>query len=87
MPHVKKVDDDHMPTSTMPHKTYRMFSSTLFNDVMAHLYLSLYLVSGFLSLLQLRLFDLRADREMAVYGKSSVLFGASSIDFSLSGKL
>ena len=38
------------------------------------------------SSLQCRLFDLRADREMAVYGKDSILFGASSIDFSLSGK-
>ena len=35
---------------------------------------------------QLRLFDLRADREMAIYGKESIIFGASSIDFSLSGK-
>ncbi|KAK3570338.1 hypothetical protein QTP86_017280 [Hemibagrus guttatus] len=32
-----------------------------------------------------RLYDLRADREMAVYSKESVIFGASSVDFSLSG--
>jgi len=35
----------------------------------------------------LRLFDLRADREMAIYGKDSIIFGASSVDFSLSGRL
>ncbi|KAK3548025.1 hypothetical protein QTP70_002911 [Hemibagrus guttatus] len=34
-----------------------------------------------------RLYDLRADREMAVYSKESVIFGASSVDFSLSGRL
>uniref|UniRef100_A0AAY4CTI0 Uncharacterized protein n=1 Tax=Denticeps clupeoides TaxID=299321 RepID=A0AAY4CTI0_9TELE len=34
-----------------------------------------------------RLFDLRADREVAVYSKDSIIFGASSVDFSLSGRL
>lgn len=34
-----------------------------------------------------RLFDLRADREVAVYQKDSIIFGASSVDFSLSGRL
>lgn len=35
---------------------------------------------------QVRLYDLRADREVAVYSKESVIFGASSVDFSLSGE-
>ncbi|KAF3832391.1 hypothetical protein F7725_026056 [Dissostichus mawsoni] len=34
-----------------------------------------------------RFFDLRADREVAVYQKDSVIFGASTLDFSLSGRL
>ncbi|KAI5611368.1 guanine nucleotide-binding protein subunit beta-5b [Silurus asotus] len=34
-----------------------------------------------------RLYDLRADREVAVYSKESVIFGATSVDFSLSGRL
>ncbi|XP_078479017.1 guanine nucleotide-binding protein subunit beta-5b-like, partial [Lampetra planeri] len=34
-----------------------------------------------------RFYDLRADREVAVYQKDSVIFGASSVDFSLSGRL
>ncbi|KFO21418.1 Guanine nucleotide-binding protein subunit beta-5 [Fukomys damarensis] len=34
-----------------------------------------------------RLYDLRADREVAVYSKESIIFGASSVDFSLSGRL
>lgn len=34
-----------------------------------------------------RLYDLRADREVAVYYKESILFGATSVDFSLSGRL
>ncbi|XP_048471899.1 guanine nucleotide-binding protein subunit beta-5 isoform X2 [Rhincodon typus] len=34
-----------------------------------------------------RLYDLRADREVAVYSKDSIIFGASSVDFSLSGRL
>ncbi|KTF94262.1 hypothetical protein cypCar_00023819 [Cyprinus carpio] len=33
-----------------------------------------------------RLYDLRADREVAIYSKDSIIFGASSVDFSLSGK-
>ncbi|KAG8145017.1 hypothetical protein E2320_013398, partial [Naja naja] len=32
-----------------------------------------------------RLYDLRADREVAIYSKESIIFGASSVDFSLSG--
>lgn len=38
-------------------------------------------------LFQCRFYDLRADREVAVYQKDSIIFGASSVDFSLSGKL
>ncbi|XP_015253024.1 PREDICTED: guanine nucleotide-binding protein subunit beta-5-like [Cyprinodon variegatus] len=34
-----------------------------------------------------RFYDLRADREVAVYQKDSIIFGASSVDFSLSGRL
>ncbi|CAK9291325.1 unnamed protein product [Gordionus sp. m RMFG-2023] len=34
-----------------------------------------------------RLFDLRADREICVYTKPSIIFGVSSIDFSISGRL
>uniref|UniRef100_A0A667WLD0 G protein subunit beta 5 n=1 Tax=Myripristis murdjan TaxID=586833 RepID=A0A667WLD0_9TELE len=34
-----------------------------------------------------RLYDLRADREVAVYQKDSIIFGVSSLDFSLSGRL
>lgn len=37
-------------------------------------------------LFQCRLYDLRADREVAIYSKESIIFGASSVDFSLSGK-
>uniref|UniRef100_A0A3Q3B178 G protein subunit beta 5 n=1 Tax=Kryptolebias marmoratus TaxID=37003 RepID=A0A3Q3B178_KRYMA len=36
---------------------------------------------------QCRFYDLRADREVAVYQKDSIVFGASSVDFSLSGRL
>ncbi|XP_010889566.1 guanine nucleotide-binding protein subunit beta-5b [Esox lucius] len=34
-----------------------------------------------------RLFDLRADREVSIYSKDSIIFGATSVDFSLSGRL
>ena len=34
-----------------------------------------------------RLFDLRADREVAKYCKESVIFGANAIDFSSSGRI
>ncbi|XP_045777498.1 guanine nucleotide-binding protein subunit beta-5 [Maniola jurtina] len=34
-----------------------------------------------------RLFDLRADREVARYGKDSVIFGVNSVEWSLSGRL
>lgn len=34
-----------------------------------------------------RLFDLRADREVARYGKESLLFGVNSVEWSLSGRL
>ncbi|XP_045502013.1 guanine nucleotide-binding protein subunit beta-5 [Colias croceus] len=34
-----------------------------------------------------RLFDLRADREVARYGKPSLLFGANCVEWSLSGRL
>lgn len=33
-----------------------------------------------------RLFDLRADKEVAVYSKESIIFGANSVDFSVSGR-
>lgn len=36
--------------------------------------------------LQCRFYDLRADREVAVYQKDSIIFGASTVDFSMSGK-
>jgi len=35
---------------------------------------------------QCRLFDLRADKEVAVYSKESIIFGVNSVDFSVSGK-
>ncbi|XP_077568546.1 guanine nucleotide-binding protein subunit beta-5b-like isoform X2 [Stigmatopora nigra] len=34
-----------------------------------------------------RFYDLRADRQVAVYEKDSIIFGASSVDFSMSGRL
>lgn len=34
-----------------------------------------------------RLFDLRADREVACYSKESIIFGVNSVDFSVSGRL
>lgn len=34
-----------------------------------------------------RLFDLRADKEIAVYSKESIIFGSNSVDFSVSGRL
>ncbi|CAG7835562.1 unnamed protein product [Allacma fusca] len=34
-----------------------------------------------------RLYDLRADREIAVYSKESIIFGVNSVDFSHSGRL
>lgn len=37
-------------------------------------------------LFQCRLFDLRADREVAMYTKRSIIFGVNSVDFSVSGK-
>ncbi|XP_077971842.1 guanine nucleotide-binding protein subunit beta-5-like [Styela clava] len=35
----------------------------------------------------IRLFDLRADKEIACYQKKSVLFGVNAVDFSLSGRV
>lgn len=35
----------------------------------------------------IRLYDLRADKEIACYQKPSVLFGVNSVDFSVSGRL
>ena len=40
----------------------------------------------FVGVSQCRFYDLRADREVAVYQKDSIIFGASTVDFSLSGK-
>lgn len=34
-----------------------------------------------------RLFDLRADKEIATYSKESIIFGINSVDFSVSGRL
>ncbi|GLH13767.1 Guanine nucleotide-binding protein subunit beta-2 [Gryllus bimaculatus] len=34
-----------------------------------------------------RLFDLRADKEVAIYSKESIIFGVNSVDFSVSGRL
>ncbi|PIK51120.1 putative guanine nucleotide-binding protein subunit beta-5 [Apostichopus japonicus] len=34
-----------------------------------------------------RLYDLRADREINCYSKESIIFGATSLDFSLSGRM
>ncbi|XP_063225187.1 guanine nucleotide-binding protein subunit beta-5a isoform X1 [Bacillus rossius redtenbacheri] len=34
-----------------------------------------------------RLFDLRADKEVAMYSKESIIFGVNSVDFSVSGRL
>lgn len=34
-----------------------------------------------------RLFDLRADKEVAIYAKDSIIFGVNSVDFSVSGRL
>ncbi|KAJ8925660.1 hypothetical protein NQ315_009505 [Exocentrus adspersus] len=34
-----------------------------------------------------RLFDLRADKEVAIYNKESIIFGVNSVDFSVSGRL
>ena len=34
-----------------------------------------------------RLFDLRADREVAMYSKDAILFGVNAVDFSMSGRL
>lgn len=34
-----------------------------------------------------RLYDLRADREVAVYQKSSILFGINAVDLSISGRI
>ncbi|XP_046814194.1 guanine nucleotide-binding protein subunit beta-5 [Vespa crabro] len=34
-----------------------------------------------------RLFDLRADKEVAIYAKESIIFGANTIDLSVSGRL
>ncbi|XP_049574666.1 guanine nucleotide-binding protein subunit beta-5b isoform X2 [Syngnathus scovelli] len=34
-----------------------------------------------------RFYDLRADREVAIYQKDSIIFGAATVDFSLSGRL
>ncbi|CAG0912266.1 unnamed protein product [Notodromas monacha] len=35
----------------------------------------------------IRLFDLRADREVACYTKESIIFGVNAVDFSVSGRL
>ena len=49
---------------------------------------SLILIPGYcvFYLFQCRMYDLRADREINCYAKESIIFGATSLDFSLSGK-
>ena len=44
------------------------------------------LVSIFLKSM-FRLFDLRADAEVACYEKEAILFGINAVDFSVSGRL
>ena len=39
------------------------------------------------NLTPLRLFDLRADAEVACYEKEAILFGINAVDFSVSGRL
>lgn len=34
-----------------------------------------------------RLFDMRADKEIAIFSKESIIFGVNSVDFSVSGRL
>lgn len=41
---------------------------------------------SFIIVFQCRLFDLRADREVACYSRNSLIFGINSVDFSISGK-
>lgn len=36
---------------------------------------------------QCRLFDMRADKEVAMFSKESIIFGANSVDFSVSGRI
>lgn len=55
---------------------------TMFNNK----YIFFEFVSNFICL-QCRLFDLRADKEVAVYNKESIIFGVNSVDFSVSGML
>ena len=52
----------------------------------AHLNCSAETGTYFVFVSQCRLYDLRADREVAIYSKESIIFGVSSVDFSLSGK-
>lgn len=42
--------------------------------------------AAFACLLQCRLFDLRADRQVAIFKKESIIFSCNAVDFSLSGK-
>lgn len=44
-------------------------------------------VANNLRSLQCRLFDMRADKEVAMYSKESIIFGVNSVDFSVSGRL
>ena len=44
------------------------------------------LSSPVIIILQCRLFDLRADREVNCYRKESIIFGCNAVDFSVSGK-
>ena len=40
-----------------------------------------------LLLLQIHLFDLRADQQIKMFTKPSILFGSSALDFSKSGRI
>ena len=49
-----------------------------------HIYSNSYPI---LNLITSRLFDLRADAEVACYEKEAILFGINAVDFSVSGRL
>uniref|UniRef100_A0A672SCK2 Guanine nucleotide-binding protein subunit beta-5-like n=1 Tax=Sinocyclocheilus grahami TaxID=75366 RepID=A0A672SCK2_SINGR len=66
-----------------PSETGNTFVSGVGTDISRNVYLK----TSLITCKQCRLYDLRADREVAIYSKESIIFGASSVDFSLSGRL
>ena len=56
------------------------------DDVVAVFRCSKFLTKCFTCHFQCRLYDLRADHELAVYSKEHIIFGAASLDFSISGR-